>query len=109
MILTVANLDKALHERLPWRSRAASMSRWFREHVDDEIDEGHEVLTTTLRPLSQAFVNALEDAHSVSKEMLISQRLKRWHGRALLLAVEGRSSGYLSYKGQVRSGTYQSG
>ena len=27
--------------------------------------------------------------------------LKRWHGPALLLAIEGRSSGYLSYKGQL--------
>ena len=27
--------------------------------------------------------------------------LKRWHGPALILAIEGRSSGYLSYKGQL--------
>ncbi|CAL1132431.1 unnamed protein product, partial [Cladocopium goreaui] len=43
------------------------------EHVDDVKGESHEVLTVSAQPLSQSFVAALEDAHSVTKEALIAQ------------------------------------
>ena len=43
------------------------------EHVDEAEGESHEVLTVSAQPLSQSFVAALEDAHSVTKEALIAQ------------------------------------
>ena len=43
------------------------------EHVEEAAGDGHEVLTVTTNPLSQSFVAALEDAHSVTKEALIAQ------------------------------------